>query len=196
MVWLCLCQAASRLECFFCSSWSGGIHLRTRAPLNPWPPFQPLRRLSTFTAKRRHPHTSKSARSAGKCAPMTPRWPLQAMCFVTSVYMCILKPITGVLSLATLQDCSTSLKYTHLMDRLVKSVSFCFQDALLMWNCLIWHNYGTLFRWTTGLVLFVILKAHTHRDEFRARYSPTFNASWLNKGRQCECAHRHEKRHA
>ncbi len=24
------------------------------------------------------------------------------------------------------------------------------------------------------------LKARTHRDEFRARYSPTFNASWLN----------------
>ncbi len=40
------------------------------------------------------------------------------------------------------------------------------------------------------------LKARTHRDEFRARYSPTFNASWLNKGRQCECAHRHEKRNA
>lgn len=122
VVWLCLCQPASRLECFFCSSWSGGIHLRTRAPLNPWPPFQPLHRLSTFTARRRHPRTSKSARSAGKCAPMTPRWPLQAMCFVTSVYMCMLKPITGVPSLATLQDCSTSLKYTHLMDRLVKFV--------------------------------------------------------------------------
>ncbi len=42
----------------------------------------------------------------------------------------------------------------------------------------------------------VSIKARTHRDEFRARYSPTFNASWLNKGRQCECAHRHEKRHA
>ncbi len=42
----------------------------------------------------------------------------------------------------------------------------------------------------------ISLKARTHRDEFRARYSPTFNASWLNKGRQCECAHRHEKRHA
>ncbi len=40
------------------------------------------------------------------------------------------------------------------------------------------------------------LKARTHWDEFRARYSPTFNASWLNKGRQCECAHRREKRHA
>ncbi len=40
------------------------------------------------------------------------------------------------------------------------------------------------------------LKAHTHRDEFRARYSLSFNASWLNKGRQCECAHRREKRHA
>ncbi len=37
------------------------------------------------------------------------------------------------------------------------------------------------------------LKARTHRDEFHARYSPTFNASWLNKGRQCECAHRREK---
>ncbi len=30
------------------------------------------------------------------------------------------------------------------------------------------------------------LKARTHLAEFRARYSPTFNASWLNKGRQCE----------
>ncbi len=36
---------------------------------------------------------------------------------------------------------------------------------------------------------YVNLKARTHRDEFRVRYSPTFNASWLNKGRQCECAH-------
>ncbi len=26
------------------------------------------------------------------------------------------------------------------------------------------------------------VKARTHRDEFRPRYSPTFNASWLNKG--------------
>ncbi len=42
---------------------------------------------------------------------------------------------------------------------------------------------------------YVNLKARTHRDKFRARYSPTFNASWLNKGRQCECA-RCEKRHA
>ncbi len=40
------------------------------------------------------------------------------------------------------------------------------------------------------------LKARTHRDKFRARYLQTFNASWLNKGRQCECAHRREKRHA
>ncbi len=30
------------------------------------------------------------------------------------------------------------------------------------------------------------LKARTNLAEFRARYSPTFNASWLNKGRQCE----------
>ncbi len=37
------------------------------------------------------------------------------------------------------------------------------------------------------------LKARTHRDEFRARYSQTFNASWLNKGRQCECAQRRKK---
>ncbi len=40
------------------------------------------------------------------------------------------------------------------------------------------------------------LKARTHRDEFHLRYSTKFNASWLNKGRQCECAHRREKRHA
>ncbi len=40
------------------------------------------------------------------------------------------------------------------------------------------------------------IKACTHRDEFCAWYSPKFNASWLNKGRQCECAHRREKRHA
>ncbi len=40
------------------------------------------------------------------------------------------------------------------------------------------------------------INACTHRDKFRAWYSPTFNASWLNKGRQCECAHRSEKRHA
>ncbi len=32
--------------------------------------------------------------------------------------------------------------------------------------------------------------------KFHAWYSPMFNASWLNKGRQCECAHRRKKRHA
>lgn len=156
VVWLYLFQPASRLECFSSSFWSGGIHLRTRARLNPWPPFQPLHRLSIFTARRRHTHTSKSVRSVGKCATMTPRWPLQAMCFVISVYMCMSKPITGVLSPATRQDCSTSLKYTHLMDRLAKCVSFV--SKMLINVDLILHNYCTLFRWRTGLILNVVLR--------------------------------------
>ncbi len=41
---------------------------------------------------------------------------------------------------------------------------------------------------------FESVNVRTHRDEFRAWYSATFNTSWLNKGRQCECAHRREKR--
>lgn len=143
VVWLYLFQPAFRWECFSCSFWSGGIHPRTRAPLSPWPPFRPLRRLSTFTTRRRHPHTSKSARSAGKCAPMTLPLPLQAMCFVTSVYMCMSKPTTGVPSPATLQDCSTSLKYTHLMDRLVKYVSFSSRCKYVWFYIII-----TVFRWT------------------------------------------------
>lgn len=37
------------------------------------------------------------------------------------------------------------------------------------------------------------LKDCKHRDEYCTRLSATFNASWLKKGRQCECAHRREK---
>ncbi len=69
-------------------------------------------------------------------------------------------------------------------------------------NVYIHVQYTTVYKFGVGKILNVFerslfwsLKARTHRDEFRACYSPTFNASWLNKGRQCECAHRREKCH-
>uniref|UniRef100_A0A8C7ZG40 Ig-like domain-containing protein n=1 Tax=Oryzias sinensis TaxID=183150 RepID=A0A8C7ZG40_9TELE len=54
---------------------------------------------------------------------------------------------------------------------------------------------GEIFK-TDGRFRCLSLKARTHRDEFRPRYSQTFNASSLKKGHECECAHRLEKRHA
>lgn len=119
VVLLYLFQPASRLECFSCSFWSGGIHPKTKAPLSHSPPCQPLHLLFTFITRRLHSHTSKCVRSVGRCAPMTLRLPLQAMCFVTNVFMFMSKPTADVLSPATLLNCNILLKYTHRKNRLV-----------------------------------------------------------------------------